>query len=98
MKGDECSFYVCLIEYADVFNWNEAKLWAMYEKYKNQFYDVHNCDRITWLMNDGTVMETRFHKKHELDCRLKIIISEGTGKYDIKESMKINPKRSVLSL
>jgi hypothetical protein len=91
-------FRVCLIEYADDFTWDEDKLWALYRKYNDQIYVDCNSNIITWVTCDGTAVKTRRNAVYGSEYKLNIIISEGTGLYNIKEPMKINPKRSVLSL
>jgi hypothetical protein len=88
-------FYIYLIECTDDFAWNEDKLWALYWKYNYQFYMDYKSNIVTWLMNDNTVMKTKLEVTYGSDYKLDIVLSKGTGKYNMKEPMKINPKRSV---
>jgi hypothetical protein len=90
-------FYVCSIECTDDFTWDEDKLWALHWEYNNQFKDC-DYETITWLMNDGIVIETKLDVTYGLDYKLDIVISEGTRRYTMFKSMKIDPRRSVLTL
>jgi hypothetical protein len=49
-------------------------------------------------MHDSTVMKARFDIACGSGYKLDIVISEGTGKYDMRIPMEIDPKRLVLSL
>jgi hypothetical protein len=49
-------------------------------------------------MYGGAVMKTRFNIVYGSDYNLNLVISEGTGKYNMKNPMKIDPKRLVLPL
>jgi hypothetical protein len=98
VKVDYHKFYVCLIEFPDDFTWDEDKLWTLYKKYNEQFYENHKSGLMTWLLHGDAVMTTRFDVTYGSDYKLDIIISEGTGKYVMEKPMKINPKRLVLSL
>jgi hypothetical protein len=91
-------FRVCLIECPDEFTWNEDKLWTLYSRYPGQSYKDHKSSIVTWLMHDNTVMKTRFDITYGSDYKLDIIISEGAGKYNMEEPVKINPKKLVLPL
>jgi hypothetical protein len=100
-------FRVCLIECIDDFIWDEDKLWTLCQKYSRRFYENYKSDRITWLIHGNAVMKTRFEVTYGLDYRLNIIIpegermkiiSKGTRKYNMKEPMKIYPKKSVSPL
>jgi hypothetical protein len=92
------NFCVHLVECTDDFAWDEDGLWALHDQYKHRFYRNDESDLITWLIHDGIVMKTKFDVTYGSDYKLNIIISEGTGKYNMKDPMKINPKRSVLPL
>jgi hypothetical protein len=91
-------FYVYLIGCTDDFTWDEDKLWIFYKGYKEKFYKNHKDNIITWLMNDGTLLKTKFDITYGSDYKIDIVISEGTGKYDMEEPRKIDPKRLVLPL
>jgi hypothetical protein len=89
----EYGFYVCLIECANDFIWNENELWALHNEYGKKFRKDHKDNIITWLMNDGTLMKTRFDVTYGSDYKLDVIISEGTWRHDTKEPMKFDLKR-----
>jgi hypothetical protein len=89
---------VCLIDCDDDFAWDEDKLWALYRRYNDQFYTSYKSDIITWLMYDGSAVKTRLDATYGSDYKLDIVISEGTREDDVKEPMKIDPKRLVLPL
>jgi hypothetical protein len=91
-------FCVCLIECTCDFTWDEDKLWALYKKYNNQFCENYNYRALTWLIHDSKVVETRRRVAYGSEYKLDIVLSEGTGKYDMKKPIQINPKRLVLSL
>jgi hypothetical protein len=93
-----CNFYVCLMEFTDNFALDEGKLWVLYEKYNHEFYGNYKDNIITWLMDDGTVIETKRDITPGSEYKLDIIISEGIRSYKMERSMEINPKRLVLSL
>jgi hypothetical protein len=92
------NFYVCLIECTDDFNWDEDKLWALHEKYNEQFLKDFNYNLITWLVYDGIVMKMRRKETYGSDYKLDIFISEETGAYNIRRPKRIDPKRLVLPL
>jgi hypothetical protein len=89
-------FCVCLIECTNYSIWDKDKLFALYSEYKDQFLMKHTSNTITWLIHDNTVVKTRHDVTYGSDCKLDIILSEGTGKYVMKEPLKIDIKRSVL--
>jgi hypothetical protein len=90
--------HVCLIEYANDFTWDEDKLWALCNEYSEQLHEKYRSDIIIWSTHDGTAMKTKLDVTYESDYKLDIIISEGPKKYSMKETMKIDPERSVLLL
>jgi hypothetical protein len=53
---------------------------------------------MTWLIYDSAVMRTKLDITYESGYKLDIIISEGAEKYNMEDPIKIDPKRSVLSL
>jgi hypothetical protein len=89
------SFCVCLMEWSNDFTWNEDKLWALYDQYSQRICYMYGRSTITWLMNDGTLMRTKLNVTYRSDYKLNIIISEGTGKYNMEESFKIEPEGLV---
>jgi hypothetical protein len=91
-------FCVCLIEYADDFTWDEDKLWTLYWKYDDQFCEDYRSSTTTWLIHSDTVMKIRRDITYGSDYQLDIVMSEGTGKYNMKRPIQIDPKRSVLPL
>jgi hypothetical protein len=91
-------FCVCLIECTNDFTWDEGKLCTLYKEYEYQFCRDYKSRIITWLMHGDAVMKTRFDITYGSGYNLDIIISEGIGKYSMVRPMKINSKRSVLSL
>jgi hypothetical protein len=91
-------FCACLIEFTDDFTWDEDKLWTLYEEYNDQFYMDYEPRVITWSMNDDVVVKMKLDVKYGSDYELDIVIFEGAWEGDMKESIKINPKRLVLSL
>jgi hypothetical protein len=98
VKDHNHKFYVCLIECPDDFTWDEDKLWTWYNQYYYQFNKDYELNLITWSMHDNTVMKIRRNVTYGSDYKLDISISEGTGKYNMKRPIKIDPKRLVLSL
>jgi hypothetical protein len=98
VENRDYGFCVCLIELNSDFIWDEDKLWALYYKYWHQFYKNYMSNITTWLMHGDTVVTTRYDVTYGSDYKLDIVISEEAGKYDMEEPMKIDPKRSVLSL
>jgi hypothetical protein len=98
VKDHPPKFSACLIEYADYFTWDEDKLWALYKKYRNRFHTNYKSSIITWLMNDGTVVETKLDATHRFDYKLNIVLSEGIREHNTRRPMEVDPKRSVLSL
>jgi hypothetical protein len=91
-------FRVCLIEPTDNSALDEDKLWALYYAYNSKFHQNYLSNTITWLMNDDTVIETKLDVTYGSNYKLAIIISEGIKSYKMERSMKIDPKRLVLSL
>jgi hypothetical protein len=91
-------FYACLIECTNDFAWDEAKLWALYEKYNSQFYANYKSSINTWLMHGDTVMTSKLDVTYGSDYKLNTVISEGTGRHNMKTPMKIDPKMLVLPL
>jgi hypothetical protein len=98
VKDYEHRFYVCLIECINDFTWSEDKLWALYCEYNGRLYEDYKSNLITWSMYGGAVMETRLDVAYEPDYKLSIVISEESGKYNMKDPIKVDPKRLVLSL
>jgi hypothetical protein len=90
-------FRVCLIEYTNDFTWDEDKLWTLYREYSERF-ERQDPNIIAWLIHGDTVVKTRFNVTYGSDYKLDIVVSEGTGKYNMFKPMKINAKRLVLSL
>jgi hypothetical protein len=91
-------FRVCLVECVDNFIWNEDELWTLRHQYNDRFCKNYNYRTITWLMDDGTVIRTGHDITYGSDCKLDIVISEGTWKYNMFRPMKIDPRRLVLPL
>jgi hypothetical protein len=99
VEDDDRKFCVCLIECTGDFTWDEDKLWALWHQYNNnQFYENYKSRTITWLMNGGTIMKTRYDVAYGSDYKLDIVVSEGTRIYNMKEPIEIDPKRLVLPL
>jgi hypothetical protein len=86
-------FRVGLIEFTSDFTWDEYKLWALSKKYVQQLPKDYDSDIITWLLNENSAVKTKLRLTYGSDYKLDIIISEGTGKYDMIGPMKIDPKR-----
>jgi hypothetical protein len=91
-------FCVRLIEYTDNFIWDEDKLLALYRKYNDMFYIDYKSNIVTWLMHDGTIMETKRNVTYGLEYKLDIIIHEGTRQYSMRRPMELRLKRLVLPL
>jgi hypothetical protein len=91
-------FCTYLIEFTDDFTWNEDKLWSLYNDYNDQFHMDDRPRIITWLMHGNAVMKTEIDVTYGSDYKLDITISKGIRKDDMKDPMKIDPKRLVLSL
>jgi hypothetical protein len=91
-KDYDHNFCVCLIEFTNDFVWDEDKLWALYREYNNQFYMSYE-PRI--IMHNNAVMKMKIHAIYGSDYKLDIVLSEGTEEYDMKELIRINPKRLV---
>jgi hypothetical protein len=98
VENAQRNFYVCLIECADNFTWDEDKLCLLYWRYNDQFCKEYKYSIITWLMNDSTVMETELEIAYGTDYKLNIIISEAIRRYNTKIPIRIDPERLVLSL
>jgi hypothetical protein len=97
-KWSDYEFYVCLIACANDFTWDEDKLWTLYKKYMDKFHKNYKPNISTWLMNDGTLMKTKFNITYGSDYKLDVIISEGVWGYNTLKPLKIDPGRLVLSL
>jgi hypothetical protein len=91
-------FYVYLIECANDFIWDEDKLWALCKEYEDKFHKNYKDNIITWLMNDGILMKTRFDITYGSDYKLDVIISEGVWGCNMLNPIKIDLERLVLSL
>jgi hypothetical protein len=91
-------FHVCLIECTDDFTWDEDKLLALYEEYNDQFCVDYAFNMVTWLIHGDTVLKIRRDVIYGSDYKLDIIISKGTGKYNMENPIQIDLKRLVLSL
>jgi hypothetical protein len=91
-------FCVCLIECTDDFTWDEDKLYVLCREYGAQLYKHYKSSINTWLIHSDAIMKTRFKVIYGSDYELNIVISEGTREDDVKEPMKIDPKRLVLPL
>jgi hypothetical protein len=97
----ECHFRssrVYLIEYANDFTWNEDELWAFYRDYKHELFMRYRYGTVTWLTNSGAVVRTRLDITHGSDYKLDIILSEGTRKYSMEETIKFGLERLVMPL
>jgi hypothetical protein len=97
-EWNQYGFYACLIECTNGFIWDEDKLWTLYDRCKEEFSKDYKDNMITWLMNDDTLMKTKFDVTYGSDYKLDVIISEGTRKHGIKESILIDLERLVLPL
>jgi hypothetical protein len=97
-KDYDHKFCVYLIEPTDYYAWDEDKLWALYREYSTKFCMNHASRTITWLMKSGSMMEMRLDVTYGSDYKLDIILSRETKEDDIERSIKIDPKRLVLSL
>jgi hypothetical protein len=91
-------FCAYLIEFTDDFAWDEDKLWSLYREYNDQFHMSYEPRIIRWLMNDNAVMKMKLAVSYGLDYKLDIVLSEGVRRDSVKEPMKIDPKRLVLTL
>jgi hypothetical protein len=91
-------FHVCLIECTDDFTWDEDKLLALYEEYSDQFCVDYAFNIVTWLIHGDTVLKIRRDVIYGSDYKLDIIISKGTGGYDLEKPIEVDIKRSVLLL
>jgi hypothetical protein len=78
------NFYVCLIECAADFTWDEDKLWKLCRKYNDQFCKGYESNTARWLVNDSTLVKTKLGVTYGSDYKLDIVISEGYGKYNMK--------------
>jgi hypothetical protein len=92
------AFYVCLIECADEFTWDEEKLYALHRRYNYRFYMNYNDLVLTWLTCDETMMKIGRKVTYGSEYKLDIILSEGTVSYDMKKPMKIDPTRLVITI
>jgi hypothetical protein len=90
-------FCVCLMECTDDFTWDEDKLWTLHREYGYQFPVDYKSNRKTWLIHDGTTVKTRFDVTYGLDYKLDIVLSEGTGKYNMKRPIQMDLRRLVLT-
>jgi hypothetical protein len=98
VTNERIDFPVCLLECTDDFTWDEDKLWALCHQYNVHLYENYDYRVIMWLMHGDTVMKIRRDVIYGSNCKLDIVISEGTGKYSMERPMKIDPKRLVLPL
>jgi hypothetical protein len=98
IKDNSRKFYACLIEFTDDLAWDEDKLWTLLHQYNDQFYKNHSYLDHSWLMHDGLGVRVRRDITYGSDYKLDIVIYEGTGTYNMNKSVKIDPKRLVLSL
>jgi hypothetical protein len=89
-------FYVCLIECANNFTWNEDKLWMFYEKYRDRLCKKYKDNINTWLMNDGTLMKTKFNVTYGSDYKWDIIISEGAWEKGAGEPIQFDLRLVLL--
>jgi hypothetical protein len=96
------TFRACLIECTDDFTWDEDKLWILRHYYGRQINGVYKYSitngTITWLLNSKTVLKTKLDVIYGSDCKLTIVISEGTGKNEMSEPIQVDQGRLVLSL
>jgi hypothetical protein len=93
--GYHHSSCACLLECTDDLIWDEDKLWALHHQYNDQFYKNYESRIIPWLMNDGMVIKTAPDIAYGPDCKLDVVVSEGTGKYNMYKPMKIDSERLV---
>jgi hypothetical protein len=93
VESDYHRFRVCLITCVDEFTWDEDKLWALYKEYSDQVYESYRSSIVTWLMHSNAVMETRFDVKYGSGYKLNIGLSERSERHDMREPVKIDPKR-----
>jgi hypothetical protein len=98
IEGQYHSFYACLIECDADFTWDENKLWALRYQYMDYISEEYNYLSLTWLTNDGAVVRMRDYTTYGLDCKLNIVITKGTGKYNLEKPMKFAPERLVVVL
>jgi hypothetical protein len=87
-----------LIECPDGLNWDEDKLLTLRHQYMDRICENYNYITIPWLMDDSAVIRTRQNITYGSNCKLDIVISEGSVKYSMEKPMKIYLERSVLSL
>jgi hypothetical protein len=85
-------FCVRLIECDNDFAWDEDKLVALNDRYWRELRKDYKSSIMTWLMNDGTLMQTRLNVTYGLDYDLNIVISEGTWKRKMLEPITVNSK------
>jgi hypothetical protein len=98
VRDDYHGFCVCLIESTYNFILDISKLWALYREYNFVSKMHYKSNLITWLIHGNIVIKTEFDATYGLDCKLNIVISEGSWKHDILKPIKIDPQRSVLPL
>jgi hypothetical protein len=98
IKNSDNIFRVCLIECANDFTWNAAKLQALYRKYNSQIHSECRPSIVTWLMHDNTVMKTKLDVIYGSDYKLNLVLSKGARKGNMKRSIQIDPRRLVLLL
>jgi hypothetical protein len=97
-KNYRHNFCACLIEFTDDFAWDEDKLWALYREYNDQLHMGYTYSITRWSIYGNTTMKTKLRASYGSVCKLDIVISEGTEKYNMKKPIKIDPKRLVLSM
>jgi hypothetical protein len=97
-ESNNHKFCVYLIEFTDDFAWDEDKLWSLFSEYNDQFHMDDTSNTIIWLMHDNLIMKTELKVSYGSEYKLDIVISEGNWEYNMKEPIKINPKRSVVAL
>src|SRR5690606_1084884 len=86
---NDYGFYACLVNCAEDLTKDEDKLWALHYEYRHQFYELCDTNIITWLIHLGTAMKMRHDITYGSDYKLNIILSEGAGRYNMKEPMDI---------
>jgi hypothetical protein len=89
-------FYVFPIECPDDFTWDGDKLWKLRYQYMDQISENYEYTSIPWLINDSTMIRTRYDISYGSDYKLDVFIYEETGKYSMDGPMKFAPERLVL--
>jgi hypothetical protein len=83
------NFYAYQIELNKSFTSYMDMTRDLYDKYKDQVYKDYKSSINTWLIYGDAVIKMRCDVTYGLNCKLDIIISEGTGKYNMKRPMTI---------